>query len=226
MTPVRPTAEIAGPIGRRISGRMRWLVALLVVVVAVPFVFSNYHVFQATQILVYAIAVLGFNLLTGFSGQISLGNGAFYAIGAYTSAILMTQFHVPYWATLPIAGAVCFGVGFLFGRSATRLEGLYLALATFGLAIALPQILKLDAIEHWTGGSARGGHTRTTTVRPNSPLGRNTRTARITASASACCRWLPTTYAPPRLTSTPTMNPPIGAPHGLSMPPSSAAAKP
>jgi branched-chain amino acid transport system permease protein len=166
MTPVRPTAEIAGPIGRRISGRMRWLVALLVVVVAVPFAFSDYHVFQATQILVYAIAVLGFNLLTGFSGQISLGNGAFYAIGAYTSAILMTQFHVPYWATLPVAGALCFGVGFLFGRSATRLEGLYLALATFGLAIALPQVLKLDAIEPWTGGSQG-----VVLSKPASPLG-------------------------------------------------------
>jgi len=153
MTPVRPTAEVAGPTGRRITGRMYWLAALVVAVVAAPFVLSSYHIFQATQIVVYAIAVLGFNLLTGFSGQISLGNGAFYAIGAYTSAILMTQFHVPYWATLPVAGALCFGVGFLFGRSATRLEGLYLALATFGLAIALPQVLKLDAIEPWTGGS-------------------------------------------------------------------------
>ena len=117
MTPVRQTAEIAGPTGRRISGRMWWLVALLAVAGLAPFVLSNYHIFQATQILVYAIAVLGFNLLTGFSGQISLGNGAFYAIGAYTTAILMTQFHVPYWATLPVAGALCFGVGFLFGRT-------------------------------------------------------------------------------------------------------------
>ena len=166
MTPVRPTAEVAGPTGRRISGRTGWLLALLVVVVAAPFVLSNYHIFQATQIVVYAIAVLGFNLLTGFSGQISLGNGAFYAIGAYVAAILMTHGGVPYWATLPIAGAVCFGVGFLFGRSATRLEGLYLALATFGLAIALPQILKLDAIERWTGGSQG-----VVLSKPVSPLG-------------------------------------------------------
>jgi branched-chain amino acid transport system permease protein len=166
MTPVRPTAEIAGPTGRRISGRMWWLVALLVAVVAAPFVLSSYHIFQATQIVVYAIAVLGFNLLTGFSGQISLGNGAFYAIGAYVAAVLMTHANLPYWATPPIAGAVCFGVGFLFGRSATRLEGLYLALATFGLAIALPQILKLDAIEHWTGGSQG-----VVLSKPASPLG-------------------------------------------------------
>jgi branched-chain amino acid transport system permease protein len=152
MTPLSPTAEIAGA-GRRITPRTAWLVVLAVVALAAPFVLSGYHVFQATQIVVYAIAVLGFNLLTGFSGQISLGNGAFYAIGAYVTAILMAHYDVPYWATLPVAGAVCFGVGFVFGRSATRLEGLYLALATFGLAIALPQVLKLDALERWTGGS-------------------------------------------------------------------------
>jgi branched-chain amino acid transport system permease protein len=166
MTPVRPTAEVAGPTGRRISGRMCWLVVLLAAAGLAPFVLSDYHVFQATQIVVYAIAVLGFNLLTGFSGQISLGNGAFYAIGAYVAAILMTHANLPYWATPPIAGAVCFGVGFLFGRSATRLEGLYLALATFGLAIALPQILKLDLIEHWTGGSQG-----VVLSKPVSPLG-------------------------------------------------------
>jgi branched-chain amino acid transport system permease protein len=134
-------------------GRRGWLAVLLVATVVAPFVFSDYHVFQLTQILVYAVAVLGFNLLTGFSGQISLGNGAFYALGAYIAVILMTHCDVPYWATLPVAGAVCFGVGFLFGRAVTRLEGLYLALATFGLAIAMPQFLKLDAIERWTGGS-------------------------------------------------------------------------
>lgn len=166
MTPVRSTAEVAGPTGRRISGRMLWLVALLAAAGLAPFVLSDYHVFQATQIVVYAIAVLGFNLLTGFSGQISLGNGAFYAIGAYVAAILMTHANLPYWAAPPIAGAVCFGVGFLFGRSATRLEGLYLALATFGLAIALPQILKLDAIERWTGGSQG-----VVLSKPASPLG-------------------------------------------------------
>jgi branched-chain amino acid transport system permease protein len=129
-------------------------------------VLSNYHIFQATQIVVYAIAVLGFNLLTGFSGQISLGNGAFYALGAYISAILMNHYDVPYWATLPVAGAVCFGVGFLFGRAVTRLEGLYLALATFGLAIAMPQVLKLDTIEPWTGGSQG-----VVLSKPPSPLG-------------------------------------------------------
>ena len=78
--------------------------------------------FQFTLVLVYAIALLGLNILTGYNGQISLGHGAFYAIGAYVAAILMDQFGVPYWATLPVAGAVCLVVGFLFGLPALRLR--------------------------------------------------------------------------------------------------------
>jgi branched-chain amino acid transport system permease protein len=137
----------------RLGGRSLWIAGLLAIAISVPFLVSIYRVFQLTQVLVYAIALLGLNLLTGFSGQISLGNGAFYAIGGYVSVIVMTSAGVPYWATPPIAGAVCFVVGYLFGRTATRLEGLYLALATFGLATATPQILKLDALEKWTGGN-------------------------------------------------------------------------
>ena len=119
---------------------------------ALPFVLSNYHVFQLTLVLVYAIALLGLNILTGYNGQISLGHGAFYAIGAYCAAILMDKWGVPYWATLPVAGAVCLAAGFLFGLPALRLEGLYLALATFALGVSLPQLLKYHHIEQWTGG--------------------------------------------------------------------------
>jgi len=125
---------------------------LLVVAIALPFVTSGYLVFQLTLTLVYAIAILGLNMLTGYSGQISLGHGAFYAIGAYTTAILMTRFGVDYWWTIPIAGLTCLIVGFLFGLPALRLEGLYLALATFALAAATPQILKYKGISAWTGG--------------------------------------------------------------------------
>ena len=126
---------------------------LLVLACALPFLLGNYRVFQLTLVLVYAIALLGLNMLTGYNGQISLGHGAFYAIGAYTAAILMDKFALPYWATIPIAGAVCFVVGFLFGLPALRLEGLYLALATFALGVAMPQILKHERLAHWTGGS-------------------------------------------------------------------------
>jgi branched-chain amino acid transport system permease protein len=129
------------------------LALLLVVACALPFVVGNYRVFQFTLVLAYAIALLGLNMLTGYNGQISLGHGAFYAIGAYTAAVLMDKLGMPYWATIPVAGAVCFLAGFLFGLPALRLEGLYLALATFALGIAMPQILKHKSIEHWTGGA-------------------------------------------------------------------------
>jgi branched-chain amino acid transport system permease protein len=128
-------------------------VALLVALACVlPFVVANYRVFQMTLVLAYSIALLGLNMLTGYNGQISLGHGAFYAIGAYTAAILMDKAGWPYWATIPVAGAVCFVAGFLFGLPALRLEGLYLALATFALGVAMPQILKHKSIEGWTGG--------------------------------------------------------------------------
>jgi len=140
----------ARPAGLRAS----WSIAILVLLAAVlPTVFANgYHLFQLTMVVVYAIAILGLALLVGFNGQISLGHGAFYAIGAYTTAILMTNFDVPYWATLPISAVVCAVVGFVLGLPALRLGGLYLALTTFSLAIAVPQILKHKSVADWTGG--------------------------------------------------------------------------
>src|SRR5512132_4735877 len=126
------------------------LLAVLVALV-LPFTMSNFRLFQFTQVLTYSIALLGLNLLTGYNGQFSLGHGAFYAIGAYVSAIMMDRWAIPYGWTIPTAGVLCLIVGFLFGRPALRLEGLYLALATFSLALAVPQILKY--FEHWTGGS-------------------------------------------------------------------------
>jgi branched-chain amino acid transport system permease protein len=147
----------------------RALIAVAVVLLlacALPLLLSNYRVFQFTLVLVYAIALLGLNLLTGYNGQISLGHGAFYAIGAYCAAILMDKFGVPYWATLPAAGAVCLVVGFLFGLPALRLEGLYLALATFALGVSMPQLLKYHYLEKWTGG-VQG----IVIVKPNPPFG-------------------------------------------------------
>ena len=128
------------------------LVILLAAACALPFLVSNYRTFQLTLVLVYAIALLGLNMLTGYNGQISLGHGAFYAVGAYCAAVLMDKYGVPYWATLPAAGAVCLAAGFLFGLPALRLEGLYLALATFALGVSMPQLLKYHALEKWTGG--------------------------------------------------------------------------
>jgi branched-chain amino acid transport system permease protein len=140
------------PAPERSARRIGALAAVLVGACVLPLVLSNYQTFQMTLALIYAIALLGLNLLTGYNGQISLGHGAFYAIGAYTAAILMDHYDLPYWATIIPAGAVCLGVGFLFGLPALRLEGLYLALATFALAVCTPQLLKYKLIEKWTGG--------------------------------------------------------------------------
>ena len=102
------------------------------------------------MVMIYAIAVLGLNILTGYNGQISLGHGGFFAAGAYTAAILMHRYGVPYWATLPPAGLICFVLGVLFGLPALRFEGPYLALVTLAMALATPQLLKY--FDTWTGG--------------------------------------------------------------------------
>jgi branched-chain amino acid transport system permease protein len=132
--------------------RIAAFAAAFIAACAVPFLVSDYRTFQFTLVMVYAIALLGLNILTGFNGQFTLGHGAFYAIGSYTAAVLMAHYNVPYWATLPAAAAVCLLAGFLFGLPALRLEGLFLALATLSLAVAMPSILKWKGIEQWTGG--------------------------------------------------------------------------
>ena len=151
-----PSAEPA--LERQQSSRLRWTSLALIAVAVVPIVagkfglISNYTFLQLSLMIVYAIAVLGLNLLTGWNGQISLGHGAFFAVGAYSAAILIDAANWPYWATLPAAAFGCFCIGYLFGLPALRLEGHYLALATFALAIAVPQILKYRHLEGLTGG--------------------------------------------------------------------------
>ena len=161
------SAAAPKPEGLVLTRRRQRIAGLLVVVIfacLLPFVISDFRTFQFTLALVYAIALLGLNILTGFNGQFSLGHGAFYALGAYTAAIMMDRWGVPYYWTIPAAGVVCLVVGFLFGLPASRLEGLYLAIATLGLALATPQILKF--FEGWTGG-VQG----IVLIKPDPPLG-------------------------------------------------------
>ena len=134
--------------------------------VAFPFFASGYHLYQGAQVLILAVVLLGLNLLTGFNGQISLGHGAFFAIGGYGTAILITKFGLPYWAAIPLASVVCFVAGFLFGFPALRFGGLYLALATFALAVAAPQMLIYKGFDAYTGG-AMG----LTLTKPHAPFG-------------------------------------------------------
>src|SRR5262245_18906916 len=139
-------------------GRGYWLAGTVMVLALLPLLggktglISNYGFLQLSLMIVYAIAVLGLILLTGFNGQISLGHGAFFALGAYVAAVLIDQANWPYLATLPVAAILCFLVGYLFGLPALRLEGHYLALATFALAVAVPQILKYRHFEWFTNG--------------------------------------------------------------------------
>ena len=128
--PDRPVRLRGGGQGMS-AKRMRMAGWGLVIVLAVllPFFFGSYRVGQFTQAMALAIAVLGLNLLVGYSGQISLGHGAFFALGAYASAISILDLGVPYLLTLPLAGIVCGIAGFLLGIPALRLRGLYLALA-------------------------------------------------------------------------------------------------
>ena len=130
-------------------------IVLLAVACALPFLVSNYRTFQLTLVLVYAIALLGLNILTGYSGQISLGHGAFMAIGGYTTAILSLDgiygHQIRDLWTIPIAGVVAGLAGLLVGVPALRLSGLYLALITFGIAVSFPQLPK--KFDHLFGGT-------------------------------------------------------------------------
>jgi branched-chain amino acid transport system permease protein len=139
------------------------IVVALVALGLLPYALSDFRASQAALVAVYFVALLGLNVLTGFSGQVSLGHGAFMAVGAYTTAILVSDQGIELaghtfssdmrdlW-TIPIAGLVTGVAGVLFGIPALRLSGLYLALATFAVAVALPSVLR--RAETLTGGSS------------------------------------------------------------------------
>jgi branched-chain amino acid transport system permease protein len=134
----------------RVSRSTILCVLAVVVLFLIPFNVSDYQLSLFATVALTTVALLGLNLLTGYGGQTSLGHGAFYAIGAYTTAILVTDAHMPHLWTLPIATVVSFAVGLLIGIPAVRLRGTSLALVTLALAIALPQLLK--HFESVTGG--------------------------------------------------------------------------
>jgi len=135
------------------------------VVLLLPAWISGFRAQQFAYVAIYVIALLGLNILTGYTGQISLGHGAFMAIGGYTSALLMAgneQFGQTGFLqigggmkdvyTIPIAGLVAGLAGLAFGLPALRLSGLYLALATFAIAVSMPSVVK--RFEEFTGGGS------------------------------------------------------------------------
>src|SRR5437879_13620239 len=109
--------------------RYALILVVTVLCVGLPTVVSSFQSLEWADVLIFAIAILGLNILVGYSGQISLGHGAFMALGAYTTAILTHRYHLNYLVTIPIAGALAGLVGFFLGIPALRLSPLYLALA-------------------------------------------------------------------------------------------------
>jgi branched-chain amino acid transport system permease protein len=123
-----------------------WLVLVVVLFfIGLPTVIDSFQAGEWAQALVLAIAIMGLNILVGYSGQLSLGHGAFMALGAYISAILVHRYKMDYLLTIPIAGLLAGVIGFLFGVPALRLSALYLALATFALAVVAPSLIKRPA---------------------------------------------------------------------------------
>ena len=110
------------------------------VLAVLPFLLSAYHVSLVAKVGIFFIGVLGLNILTGYTGQISIGHGAFMAIGGYTTAVLSRDHNMNLVVTMLAAFALCFVFGVLVGLPALRFSGVYLALVTFALAVSVPQL--------------------------------------------------------------------------------------
>jgi branched-chain amino acid transport system permease protein len=129
-----------------------WPVTVLLAIASLPVFLDGYSTFQLAMVANYALALLGIVVLTGYCGQISLGQGAFFGLGAYIMAALVSKCEISYLLAVPVAGAVSFVLGAAFSFPALRLKGIYLALATFALAVAFPQLLRHPVLEPVTGG--------------------------------------------------------------------------
>ncbi len=106
------------------------IVLVLAVVVILPLVANNYLIRISNSIIIAAIGAIGLNILVGYTGQISLGQGAFLAVGAYSSALLTTYYDIPWPIAVVLASFITAGIGMMFGIPSLRLKGLYLAVAT------------------------------------------------------------------------------------------------
>ena len=111
-------------------GRLWSVVGLLVLFFVLPFVSSAYNLYILITIGIMAVATIGLNILVGYTGQISLGHGAFFGVGAYAAAVAATRFEMPFLLSVPFAGLITAIVGMVFGIPSSRLKGLYLTIAT------------------------------------------------------------------------------------------------
>jgi len=104
-------------------GRLWLVIGILALFGIVPWVFGPYMIYIFNTIGIAAIAVIGLNILIGFTGQISLGHGAFFGVGAYAAAILATTLNCPFYLSIPAAAVITAMVGMVFGTPSVRLEG-------------------------------------------------------------------------------------------------------
>src|SRR4029079_11021031 len=172
--PRRPAAEADGAVRteagaarmtRGLVTRLTVIAVVVAVIVLLGFSMTDYHRGLGARVGIYFIAILGLNILTGYTGQISIGHGAFMAIGGYTTAILSHYHDWPRLSRLRSALAFCFVCGLLVGLPALRFSGVYLALATFALAVSVPQLpLKVSEF------TCRSNGVRTATAPGNSWL--------------------------------------------------------
>jgi branched-chain amino acid transport system permease protein len=136
----------------RTSPQRLALVILVIAMLVLPLLVEPRIVAVATSMLITAVVVLGLQINTGLAGQINLGQAAFMGVGAYTTAILAAKLGWPIWAALPAGGVSAALFGFIFGMSAVRIKGFYLALTTIAAQI-LFHFLVLNLPSSWLGGS-------------------------------------------------------------------------
>ncbi len=133
---------------------VRWVTIFTIIALCfAPLLVDGYFITLLIQISYLGIAALGLNILVGYTGQISLGHGAFFGFGAFASAWLNTSFHIPVFLCIPLAGFLTMGVGMMFGAPAARIKGLYLAIATLASQFIIEDFFARAA---WFSGGASG----------------------------------------------------------------------
>jgi branched-chain amino acid transport system permease protein len=128
-----------------------WIAAFVGLLYVFPLMASNYLVSMATTVGIAVVGAVGINIVTGFTGQISLGHGAFLGVGAFACSYYMRKFGMPFWIAMPAAGLTTAAVGMVFGLPSARLKGLYLAIATLAAQFILEYLF--IQVEFVTGGS-------------------------------------------------------------------------
>lgn len=140
--------------------------AMIVAAALVVYIMSssaNFRVGQFANVFIFAIAISGLNVVTGYAGLLSIGHSAFYGLGAYTTGVLIVEFGWEPLYTIPVAMLLCFVVGVVLGLPAIRIKGLYLALVTLAIAVAFPEVIR--RFSGLTGG-ATGLTMRAKTIAP------------------------------------------------------------